>query len=154
MKVLVPIDSAPSSTAAVEAVLKQFRPADTEVRLVHVVEWPKALPMHLAMAEGASAGSDLLASRDRAFRDGKTLLARAHDRLEKAGFKTTQFVIPGEARSTIVEAAESWDADLIVIGSHGWKGLDRLLLGSVSEAVVRQASCSVEVVKPHPSHAA
>ena len=147
MKILLPLDGAPCSTSAVEAVVKQFRPADTEVRVLHVVEWPKAIPMHLALGEGPTAGADLLASRDRAFREGEGLLARAAERLKEAGFDTSQTVVSGEARDSIIAAAADWHPDLIVIGSHGWKGLDRFMLGSVSDAVVRRAPCSVEVVR-------
>lgn len=42
----------------------------------------------------------------------------------------------------------TWNADLIMLGSHGKRGLDRFLLGSVSEAVSRHAPCSVEIVRP------
>lgn len=147
MKILLPLDGAPCSTAAVEAVANQFRPADTEVRLLHIVEWPKSLPMHLALGEGPTAGADLLASRDRAFREGEGLLARAAERLKEAGFNTSRAVVPGDARDSIIGAAADWHPDLIVIGSHGWKGLDRFMLGSVSDAVIRRAPCSVEVVR-------
>lgn len=147
MKILLPLDSAPCSTAAVDAVLAQFRPKGIEIRLLHVVEWPKHLPMHLAMGEGPSAGTDLLASRNQAFREGKDLTSRAAARLRAAGFDTTETVVPGDARETIIDAAREWDPDLIVIGSHGWKGLDRLVMGSVSDAVVRRAGCSVEVIR-------
>jgi nucleotide-binding universal stress UspA family protein len=150
MKILLPLDAAPCSLAAVDAILNQFRPATTEIRLLHVVEWPKELPMYLALGEGATAGADLLASRDKAFREGEALLARATERLEHAGFRTCRFVIAGDAKTSIVDAAAEWHPDLIVIGSHGWKGLDRMLLGSVSDAVVRRAPCSVEIVRaPH-----
>jgi len=150
MKILLPLDGAPCSTTAIDAVMTQFRPANTEVRLLHVVEWPKAIPMYLALGEGSTAGADLLASRDRAFHEGEALLARAGQRLQQAGFNTSQLVVPGEARETIIAAAADWHPDLIVIGSHGWTGLDRVLLGSVSDSVVRRASCSVEVVRePH-----
>jgi nucleotide-binding universal stress UspA family protein len=47
----------------------------------------------------------------------------------------------------IIDHAAEWHADLIVAGSHGWEGLNRFLLGSVSESVVRHAPCSVEVVR-------
>jgi nucleotide-binding universal stress UspA family protein len=147
VKILLPLDGAPCSTSAIDAVMNQFRSANTEVRLLHVVEWPKAIPMHLALGEGPTAGADLLASRDRAFREGEGLLARAAARLKEAGFNTSQTVVPGEARDSIIAAADDWHPDLIVIGSHGWKGLDRFMLGSVSDAVVRRAPCSVEVVR-------
>jgi nucleotide-binding universal stress UspA family protein len=48
------------------------------------------------------------------------------------------------------EAAE-WEADLIVVGSHGRRGVNRFLLGSVSEAVALHANCSVEIIRRHVS---
>jgi len=53
----------------------------------------------------------------------------------------------GEPRSAILDTAKDWGADLIVVGSHGKRGLDRFLLGSVSEAVAIHAPCSVRVVR-------
>jgi nucleotide-binding universal stress UspA family protein len=53
----------------------------------------------------------------------------------------------GSPKQVIVEEAEAWKADLIVIGSHGYPTWERLLLGSVSQAVVSNAKCSVEVVR-------
>ena len=67
--------------------------------------------------------------------------------LRKAGFQSTGLVRTGDARHEIIDYAAAWPADLIVIGSHGRRGLDRFLLGSVSEGVVRHAPCSVEVVR-------
>ena len=62
MKILVPLDGAPCSTAAIDAVVAQFRPVGAEVRLLHVVEWPKHLPMHLTAA-GPPTGADISWSR-------------------------------------------------------------------------------------------
>jgi nucleotide-binding universal stress UspA family protein len=53
----------------------------------------------------------------------------------------------GEPRAFILDEAKAWGADLIVLGSHGRHGLDRLLMGSVSESVALYAHCSVEVVR-------
>jgi nucleotide-binding universal stress UspA family protein len=53
----------------------------------------------------------------------------------------------GEPRGVILDTAKTWGADLIVLGSHGRRGLDRLLLCSVSEAVAIHARCSVEVIR-------
>jgi nucleotide-binding universal stress UspA family protein len=75
--------------------------------------------------------------------------------LREAGFKSSELVDFGDAKTKIIENATKWGADLIVVGSHGWKGLNRFLLGSVSEAVARHAPCSVEIVRIRPaSHAA
>ena len=70
---------------------------------------------------------------------------------DRAGFKTSIATPDADARHAIVEAATVWPADLIVIGSHGRTGLDRFLLGSVAESVMRHAPCSVEIVKERPS---
>ena len=53
----------------------------------------------------------------------------------------------GEPRAVILDAAKAWQAGMIVLGSHGLRGLDRFLMGSVSEAVAIHAHCSVEVIR-------
>jgi nucleotide-binding universal stress UspA family protein len=58
-----------------------------------------------------------------------------------------EFIHVGKTATEIVKAAKDWSADLIVIGSHGRGGVDRLLLGSVAEAVMRHAACPVLVVR-------
>lgn len=60
-------------------------------------------------------------------------------------------LVPGPPRTVILDEAESWGADLIVLGSHGYSGWQRFLLGSVSHAVVSHAKCSVEVVRCFPA---
>ena len=61
--------------------------------------------------------------------------------------KISSEIIQGPPRQGIVEEAERWGADLIVMGSRGLGTWNRLLLGSVSSAVVHQAKCSVEIVR-------
>ena len=56
-------------------------------------------------------------------------------------------VVDGNPKEEIVKEAENWDADLIVVGSHGYGNVKRFLLGSVAEAVVAHAPCSVEVYR-------
>jgi len=55
--------------------------------------------------------------------------------------------VPGPPRVVILDEAESWGADLIVVGSHGYRAWERFLLGSVSQSIVSHAECSVEVVR-------
>jgi nucleotide-binding universal stress UspA family protein len=61
--------------------------------------------------------------------------------------KITSNIMPGAPRSVILEEADRWKADLIVVGSHGYGAWHRLLLGSVSQGIVSHAKCSVEVVR-------
>ena len=60
-------------------------------------------------------------------------------------------MLPGPPRTVILDEAERWGADLIVVGSHGYRAWERFLLGSVSQAVVSHAKCSVEVVRCRPA---
>jgi nucleotide-binding universal stress UspA family protein len=59
----------------------------------------------------------------------------------------TTEVAPGDAASLLLDTARDHKADLLVVGSHGSTGLDRFLLGSVSEKVLRHAGCSVLIVR-------
>ena len=67
--------------------------------------------------------------------------------LASAGLKATAAVLSGNPKEVILEEAKKWNADLIVVGSHGRRGFKRFLLGSVSEAVAMNAHCSVVVVR-------
>ena len=61
---------------------------------------------------------------------------------------TLYAVVPdGSPKRIIVEEAETWGADLVVVGSHGYRSWERMLLGSVSQAVAAHAECSVEIVR-------
>jgi nucleotide-binding universal stress UspA family protein len=77
----------------------------------------------------------------------KGLVARTADVLRPAGFNVTTLVEEGHPVTKIIGHATAWKADLIVLGSHGRTGFDRLLLGSVSEGVARHAPCTVEIVR-------
>ena len=67
--------------------------------------------------------------------------------LVSAGLTATVAALSGNPKEVILEEAKKWNADLIVVGSHGRRGIKRLLLGSVSEAVAMKAPCSVVVVR-------
>ena len=71
----------------------------------------------------------------------------AEEIVASAGMKTETAVLEGSPKRRIVEESKAWGADLIVVGSHGRRGLTRYLLGSVSEAVAMHAHCSVEVIR-------
>jgi nucleotide-binding universal stress UspA family protein len=77
----------------------------------------------------------------------KALVAKTADALRSAGISVTTDIVQGDPKILIIENAEAWGADLIVLGSHGRRGLKRFLLGSVSETVMRHAHCSVEIVR-------
>lgn len=139
MKLLLAIDGSKFSEAATQAVITQVRPEDTEVRVLHVVE-----PIYSYTVPPTSTVYPEL--KDRLTWAGE-LVDRTVERLCAVGFKAMGSVEQGNAKSVILEQAGQWQADLIVLGSHGLRGLDRFLMGSVSEAVARHAPCSVEIVR-------
>ncbi len=140
MKIILAIDDSKFSEAATKRLAAQFQPQDNEVRVLHVVE-PIVISEPPQMSAGyyPELGDRLPQARELVDRVGKTL--------SSAGFRVTTAVATGDARSIILENAAEWNADLIVLGSHGRKGLERFFLGSVSEAVARHASCSVLIVR-------
>jgi nucleotide-binding universal stress UspA family protein len=87
-------------------------------------------------------------------RDSLTAKAQAIAQHAKAaGCNATFLVWDGEPGEAIVAAADSENADIIVVGSHGRSGVSRFLIGSVSDYVVRHAHCPVMVVRGRPDGA-
>ena len=78
----------------------------------------------------------------------REIATRGADELEAAGVRAESAIRQGDPRISILEEAKEWGAELIIVGSHGRTGVERWLMGSVAEYVVRHASCSVEVVRP------
>jgi nucleotide-binding universal stress UspA family protein len=80
---------------------------------------------------------------------GESLAANTAEMLRSKGLNVVAAVEEGDPKSKILDDAEAWHADLIVLGSHGRKGLGGFLLGGISGAVARHALCSVEIVRSH-----
>lgn len=146
MKILLAIDDSEFSEAATQAVLRNVRPEDTEVYVLHVME-PGSPRAAIPDETGYYAAID--AAFQEAANQSKALVAKTAELLRSKGFKVTSPATAewGEPKSKIIDVATEWAADRIVLGSHGRTGLDRFLMGSVSEAVVRHAPCSVEVIR-------
>jgi nucleotide-binding universal stress UspA family protein len=85
---------------------------------------------------------------DELYRSRRDFAARHERSLRERGLVADALVVAGDPRTEIVDAARREHADLVVVGSHGRTGLDRLVLGSVASFVVSHAPCSVLVVKP------
>ena len=140
MKILLATDGSNFSEAAARNIVKQFRTQDSEVRVLTVVE-----PLSTAAVPQMSAG--YYPELEDQKREARTLVERTAKMLAEAGFKTSTVVLTGDAKTIILDEAADCKADLIVVGSHGRRGLGRFLLGSVPEAIARHTSCSVEIVR-------
>jgi nucleotide-binding universal stress UspA family protein len=145
MKILLAVDDSPCSAAAVRATAL-YASAANQVHVLHIVEWPMLLPPSFGFAEGALAVQAVLEMRDRLVARGEEMVRAAADDLRRDGLETTTSVLVGKAAPLILDCASHWKADLVVLGTHGRRGIDRLVFGSVAEAVVRQAGCPVETV--------
>ena len=154
MKILLAIDDSEFSKAAVDTVVKQFRPVNNEVHVVHVVESLHLAPRYVGLGVGPSVPADFAGLIEEWLDRADDLVGQTAKQLESAGFEVATTVKEGEAKREILEFAEEWRPDLIALGSHGRKGIDRFLLGSVSDAVARHAGCSVLIVRPMSAVAA
>src|SRR5947207_11447281 len=128
MRVLLAIDDSKFSEAATQAVIRQMRPDQTELYVLNVVEpldsyssYPQAVHAH-----------DIEAAQEARLKRGRDLVAHAEHLLSKAGFRVHPAVETGDPRTAIVDFAANRECDLIVVGSHGRRGLDRFLMGSVA----------------------
>lgn len=147
MRILLAIDESKFSEAATQVLAGQFRPQDTEVRVLHVRE-PIAISVPPQMSPGyAPEMRELIGDQ---MRRGEELVARAIQTLRTAGMKVSPAIEVGDPKTRIIDHAAEWHADMIVLGSHGRNAVMRFLLGSVSEAVARHAPCSVVIVRMPP----
>ena len=135
-RILICADSTPLAVHAVDRGVELAGALDAEIAFVHAIE------PGLSQAPGILP-SDLIAEAER---DARKLIAGFRPFLPP---KCTplEFIHVGKPASEIVRTAEEWPADMIVIGSHGRHGIQRALLGSVAEEVMRHAPCPVLVVR-------
>jgi nucleotide-binding universal stress UspA family protein len=149
MRILLAFDGSSPSHDAVNEVARRPWPRATTVRIISVVT--PYVPGAGEFVPGATTPLEVIEVHEREAREAA---ARAADRLSSLGVPVEITTRQGDPATAIVEEAEDWSADLIVVGSHGRTGIQRLLLGSVAQAVVSRARCSVEIVRRHSAVAA
>ncbi len=146
MKILLAVDGSACSDAAVEEVTKRPWPPESEVKVITAAETPAIVGM-----EPWAPSPEYFEELEKSIREAaKVVIESALLKLKTGEDKTLKVsgeIIQGPPRQVIVEEAEHWGADLIVMGSRGLGTWNRLLLGSVSNSVVHHAKCSVEVVR-------
>lgn len=151
MKILLALDGSSFSDAVVDEVARRPWPADSEVKILSVFEHPI-----LPIVENWTPSGDYFAEIVRAAEEqAKNIIQKAVHKLRDSQgdkLRITTKVTVGQPRFAITGEAEEWGADLILVGSHGYRGLTRLWLGSVSQAVATHAKCSVEIVRSRKLH--
>lgn len=143
-RILVPVDGSNTSDAALREAIKFVSDRNAELRIIHVIE--DVVPMWDVELLNINEIREALRQT------GGRILAKAEAVARAAGIKAETRLIeatPPGARiaSTIAAEAKAWPADLIVIGTHGRRGMDHLLMGSVAEGVVRISSVPVLLIR-------
>lgn len=147
MKVLFATDGGKQCEAAAEALIRLTFGAGDELKIISVVDM--ALPMAIDIYGGFLPDTTELekTARENASKVVDESAEKVKKSLGENSPAISTDILFGSPDSRIVETAEEWKADLIVVGSHGYNRWERLLLGSVSDSVVHHAPCSVLVVR-------
>lgn len=146
-RILVPIDGSPTSDRALEEASQLALLTGAQVRLLHIVG--PAGQVRGFPRPDAPAAPDLAQARQ----EGQALLARAREQLAGAGVATDAELIEQRDASVarlVVEYASDWGASLIVLGTQGKHGIERMLLGSDAEQIARYAAMPVLLVRRPP----
>lgn len=147
MKVLLATDGSEFSKTAVEKCCQMFAESEnTEIRIISAAE--SAIPPMEPFGVSTDYYREVnAAEREQAGEVVSETEAQIRKCFPALAVDLTAKVATGSPEQAIVEEAESWGADLIILGSHGYEFWQQALLGSVSNSVVRYAPCSVLVVR-------
>lgn len=144
-RILVPVDGSAASARGLDEAIELARSLKARLRLMHVVE-----PWIMVAPETTVAGSTVHQVAESVRNNGLALLEGCEKKVANAGVEVDVELIeslggsPGEC---IVKRAREVDADLVVCGTHGRRGMRRLLMGSDAEYIVRRAPVPVLLVR-------
>ena len=142
-RILVPVDGSRTSTAGLKEALRLAKNRHVRLRLLHVVD-------EVIVFNTPEGGINLASVLKALDRGGKRLLRKAEKLAFSRGIKADSELwrsAGGRIADVIVARARRWRADLIVMGTHGRRGVNRMLLGSDAELVVRNAAAPVLLVR-------
>ena len=150
-RILVATDGSPTSEQAIEQAARLAKDQHAQLRIVHAIEQSR-----LAFAAAGPVALDLEGILDALRKSGQAALERGKAIAQQAGVEAEAAIVGDDAiddRVAMVLAAEArrWKADLVVLGTHGRRGINHLLMGSVAEAVARVAPAHVLLVRAKPA---
>ena len=140
-RILVPVDGSTTSMNGLEKAIRLSRASGAKLRILHVVDGIAFSREH----------SMFTATAEKFRESGKKLIKEVMARVKKQGIQADSRLVEnltGRAADTIAKEASKWKADMIVMGTHGRRGFNRLMLGSDAELVARTATVSVLLVQP------
>ena len=143
-RILVPVDGSATSSKGLQQAIALARLTGARIRLVHVVD---DLPVLIGMeGYGALVGDVLEVLRDA----GRKILAESVATVQAAGMQVESALhesLQGRLCDRVSQEVREWSADLIVLGTHGRRGVRRLVLGSDAEQVLRTSTVPVLLVR-------
>jgi nucleotide-binding universal stress UspA family protein len=145
-RILVPVDGSDTSNQALAAALQLAVQASAQLRVVHSLD-------ELAYLTGFEASSNVLTL---AREYGRKILDDALAQAKAAGVAADSELLEGMGHrlaDNVADAARRWNADLVVVGTHGRGGIGRALLGSGAEQVIRSAPVPVLSIRSKPAKA-
>ncbi|MGD0301665.1 MAG: universal stress protein [Bryobacteraceae bacterium] len=147
IRVLLATDGSECSEVATRSIAERPWPAGSEVHILSVVEL--SVPLFRIPYPPYFDSHAMEELRAQAMQRTEEVVMAAEKIITDAGLTETATVAVPSAtpKELILEEAQRWGADIIVMGSHGRRGINRFLLGSVSEAVAAHAHCSVEIIR-------
>jgi len=143
-KILVPVDGSDTATRGLEEAIRLAAGSQSTIRLVHIVN-----PIALAVAYGGSPtlSDDYVAGLHA---EGKTVLQQAEALVRQAGLRSESVLLETLNDNTgelLIQQATQSSADLIAMGTHGRRGLGRLVLGSTTEYILRHSNVPMLLVR-------
>ena len=149
-RILVPVDGSPTSNAGLAEAIKLAQLTGARVRVLHVVD---EMPFLLSADGYAAMSGDVFTMLKEA---GQTVLEQARLAVHAAGIPVEAAIFDsfsGRLCDRVAEQVLEWGADVIVLGTHGRRGVGRMLMGSDAEQIVRTATVPVLLVRGTPSEA-
>jgi len=143
-RILVPVDGSPTSNKGMQEAIRLARSSRARLRLLHVVEQTVAF-------SAPEVAIDLGPILDSLRAAGRRRLAGIERRVRRSGVKLDTALVENfgmRVADAVIAQARRWRADLIVMGTHGRRGLQRALIGSDAELVVRYSPVPVLLVPP------
>ncbi|WP_042421630.1 universal stress protein [Comamonas granuli] len=142
-RILVPVDGSPTSLQGLAEAIRLAQTTGGQIRVLHMVD-----TLSIAMAVGAYAiSADVL---DQLRADGEQILQDARAQAVAAGVAADTVLddgVHGHLADRVAEQVRTWPADVVVLGTHGRRGVGRLLLGSDAEQVLRTTRVPVLLVR-------
>jgi nucleotide-binding universal stress UspA family protein len=142
VRIIIGLDGSADAERAVSAVVGRTWPKGSEVRIVIAVD----TVMQITTDPGTPSVVKWVET-DSGWEWIEKAFEASTEKLRRTGLSASVFIRKGSPQHVLIDEAENWGADSVFVGAKGMRGIDRILLGSISAAVAARAPCSVEVVR-------